>query len=1070
MVKKTIQVAKITYPFLTGIFPRERLFRYLESSRERPIIWVFGPPGCGKTTLVASYLDAKKIPCLWYNIDEGDSDISTFFYYMKLAAKNIAPLKRKPLLLLTPEYLPGISTFTLRYFENLFSRLKASFTIVFDNYHLVPDESKFHEVISDGLSVIPENINAILISRRGPPPQFARLLANNKMSFLGWNEIRFTIDESRQISQMKAGKGLTDEILLQLNKKTEGWAAGLILMLEMAKIKNIDHQLLEKLTPKEIFEYFAGEIFDKTDKETQDFLLKTALLSKMTAPMAEKLTGIIKSGEILSDLHRNHYFTERSFSIEPSYQYHPLFREFLLSRAKGSFTPNELSLIQRSSAFLLEESGQVEDAAKLFCESRDFEGLARLVRKCSQSLVQQGRNQTLLEWLNFIPRKRLVNDPWLLYSKGTCSLPFNPAESLFYFEEAFRKFKAKQDATGTFLAWSGIIESILYGSEGLKKLDLWLPILDKLLMEFKGFPTEYIEANVLCSMIRALSMRRPTYINMDEWVERVQAVIRKSTDIPLRTKVLINLAGYYYNGGELQRLRIVIDSLSALLKHPGASIVDQLTTCWVHAAYLNMSSLYDDCQKVVSHGLALADATGIHVMDYMLMGHGALSSLKKGDFSTGKNYLSKMAFALSMAKPWEASFFHYIAAWEASYQRNMVQAYFHSEECLKLCEDTGNPWTLFITHLQRAFLYHESGEEKKAAECLAKAWQIGIQSKNEFTHFACLLAEAYFSLHRQEDKSALESLRKGMQIGREKGFFNMYMWLPGFMEKVATKALESGIEVTYVQDLIKRNALLPDTDHVDIECWPWPIKVYTLGGFKLVKDGEPIQFSRKVQQKPLTVLKAMIALGVKDVKEEQLTDLLWPEAEGDAAHSAFTTTLSRLRQLLGIEKAIKFQEGRLILDPCYCWVDAWAFERIFGEAEALWKDSQSKDKIKGALQLTEKTIGMYKGHFLQSDAENLWTASYRERLRNKFLRLILRLGNYMEQNEQWEGAVENFQRAIEIDDLAEEFYQHLMICYHRVGQQVRAIEVYRQCRNTLFTVLGVEPSSKTEAIYNSLCQ
>src|SRR4030042_6622051 len=149
--------------------------------RKRRVIWFSGPGGCGKTTLVNSYLEARQIPCLWYHVDAGDADPATFFYYMGQAARRAAPQKRKPLPLLTPEYLQGISTFAIRYFEDLFGRLKIPSIIVFDNYQEVPTESSFHGIILERLSRIPEGINVILVSRSAPPSLFIRLRANEAL-------------------------------------------------------------------------------------------------------------------------------------------------------------------------------------------------------------------------------------------------------------------------------------------------------------------------------------------------------------------------------------------------------------------------------------------------------------------------------------------------------------------------------------------------------------------------------------------------------------------------------------------------------------------------------------------------------------------------------------------------------------------------------------------------------------------------------------------------------------------------------------------------------------------------
>jgi len=161
-------MSKVIRPILRDVFPRKRLFILLDQMRKQSAIWVSGPAGSGKTTLVNSYLETRGIPCLWYEVDEGDTDLATFFYYLGQATKRAVPRKIRSLPLLTPEYLSNIPTFTKRFFEKLYERLPIPSVVVFDNYQEVSAESSMHEAILKGLSDLPPGINAILISRIGP--------------------------------------------------------------------------------------------------------------------------------------------------------------------------------------------------------------------------------------------------------------------------------------------------------------------------------------------------------------------------------------------------------------------------------------------------------------------------------------------------------------------------------------------------------------------------------------------------------------------------------------------------------------------------------------------------------------------------------------------------------------------------------------------------------------------------------------------------------------------------------------------------------------------------------------
>ena len=196
-------LAKLTRPRLHGVVPRERLFRQLDDARERPAVWIIGPPGAGKTTLAASYLDAREIPGIWYQLDSGDADAAGVFYYLGQAAEPYRD-NRAALPVLTPEYLPDLEGFTRLYLRDLFARLPAASAVVLDNYQEVPADAPFHALVAAAAEEVPEGVTLFALSRAEAPPSWSRLLASDKLRVIDWDDLRLTLEETRAISSAKA--------------------------------------------------------------------------------------------------------------------------------------------------------------------------------------------------------------------------------------------------------------------------------------------------------------------------------------------------------------------------------------------------------------------------------------------------------------------------------------------------------------------------------------------------------------------------------------------------------------------------------------------------------------------------------------------------------------------------------------------------------------------------------------------------------------------------------------------------------------------------------------------------
>jgi DNA-binding response OmpR family regulator len=247
----------------------------------------------------------------------------------------------------------------------------------------------------------------------------------------------------------------------------------------------------------------------------------------------------------------------------------------------------------------------------------------------------------------------------------------------------------------------------------------------------------------------------------------------------------------------------------------------------------------------------------------------------------------------------------------------------------------------------------------------------------------------------------------------------------------------------------------------------WPLRIHALGQFTLLRDGQPIAFSRKVQKRPLDLLKALIAHGAIRTNTSTLIESLWPDAEGDSAKVSFDSNLHRLRKLIGIDDALTLSEGKLSLDPARCWVDVWAFEELLTCIDRTAHERPGPSSPSYA-ELVKELLRLYTGQFLEKDSQEPWAVAARDRLAAKFLRAVATLGACLEQGKEWEEAVALYSRALELDNLSEGLYRRLMVSYRELGETAEALKVYRRCRDMLSIVLGLSPSAETEAIRSTL--
>ena len=302
-----------------------------------------------------------------------------------------------------------------------------------------------------------------------------------------------------------------------------------------------------------------------------------------------------------------------------------------------------------------------------------------------------------------------------------------------------------------------------------------------------------------------------------------------------------------------------------------------------------------------------------------------------GDLSLAGRLLQEATKTINQAGPFDAALFYYFLAGEFLLQQNFASALINQKKALQLALESGAINQIVINYLQMSRILHALSEDKKALHYLRKAYTSGKWSN--YLTYMYFAAMALIQFDQGNRKSGLMFLRKAMKLGRDKGYINFHGFLPSDMAQLCLKALDAGITPEYVKSLIKQRNLFPDTPPYACENWPWAFKIYTLGGFKILRDDAPIELSKKAQLKPIELLQFLIVHHDKAAELDHISGMLWPDAQGDYAHQTLDTTIHRLRKLLGSNDAVMAEAGRLMLNPKACWVDVQAADALFASME-----------------------------------------------------------------------------------------------------------------------------------------
>jgi LuxR family maltose regulon positive regulatory protein len=451
---------------------RPALIDYLTASSAR-LVLVDAPAGFGKTTLVAQWRSAagEERPFAWVSLGPGDDDPSRLWRYILCALQRACPgIGGEDIARELRAAAPDITGTVLPLLANELGATAARIVLVLDDYHVIKERG-CHDQIAFLLLHLPPSAQIVLITRADPPLPLARLRAAGEMVEIRARELRFTAREAAALVHDVSGIALSDADVADLVERTEGWPAGLYLAALSLRGHPSPGAFVRQFTGDNRFvvDFLADEVLGRQPGEIQQFLARTAVLSRLCAPLCDAVTGSANAAAIIEVLERENLFLVPLDDNRQWYRYHHLFAQLLrsqLARTEREIMP---ALHARASAWH-RRSGSAEEAISHALAADDVSGAVDLITRDWYAYADAGRTATIRRWMRSLGDDRIAANPMAAHCAAWAAAWAGDLESVRRWlpvVESGRPVGPVPDGIGSLRSSAALLRAV-FGFDGLR--------------------------------------------------------------------------------------------------------------------------------------------------------------------------------------------------------------------------------------------------------------------------------------------------------------------------------------------------------------------------------------------------------------------------------------------------------------------------------------------------------------------------------------------------------------------------------------------------------------------------
>lgn len=1065
------------------LLSRPRLTERLAANLANPLTVITANAGSGKTTLVADFLRHQERQFVWYQLDHTDADPSVFLGYLTFGIQQLVPDFGQAMFSYIQEVAEELAKYPERAVDVLLNevleRVEQQLILVLDDYHHLGTDTPVHPVLDRLLAYLPDVLHIILISREMPPLSLARLKTQTPLATIDRSDLLFTDNETQELFRQVFDLEMTPEQLAEYREHTHGWITALQLVRQVAqRFLSNSHAEQEKApdlvavlrqSERDIFDYFAEEVFSNEPDEVQQLLLRLSLLDTIELDSCAALYPGTNCARLLPNLvRRNVFITVAGDRNAEEYRLHPLFQSFLRRRLRTEIGRMAVAEEQKRLAAYFLDHRAWEQAVRHLLAAEDYEAAAAIISEHGLEWISSGALNSLASLTDSLPTTAIDKYPRALANRAEVARlrgEYDVAQSTF--RRAAGLLQQAGDAEGqaeVLHSLATIARRQANYNEAFDYLDKAIELSDEraavrtkcgntrglclvAMGQWTDAEREFRNALQLAEernderYIRLIThnVGLPPMVRGDfgEALRWLQRMLRGGAERPLPQEATahLNMARCYLYSGELVACEQNLDK--AIERCQQFNLIGpQAETFETYGNLYRERGEFERAHEYYERASRAYGQLGINLVRTELLEERALLSLQMGNVDGARNQIDRLVEARSA----DREDLGYFTASLAQARIMIAQRVFEETiEQLQRVRDYFQEHTLYFYEAQSSMAlavcdFHLNHEPEMLGH-LRRAIDLAV--RYDYEHWLKREIASYPELFAVEETA--EMLPPDLRA-----------------QATGTSSIPDVIEVK-TPGRVGAPAV---TD----------LTIRMLGPVEIIRDpNRPLPADAWTTRRSRDILCFIGSRRNRRASKDTIIDTFWGEMSPEVVERNFHPTVSHIRKALNRNQPLKqnfllYRDGDYQLNPEFSYyIDTEEFDRLVEQGESVRRARQFDECI----QSYEKAVEIYRGEFMQGSYDP-WVDEQRTYYREQYLRLLEALARAAQELKEWPRALNLAQKILREDQFREDIHCMVMQIQAALGNRAAVKDQFEVLRKLLGEELDVEPESGTRKLYQEL--